>query len=285
MPIDLRPMTRDDIPLGMRLKELAGWNQTPADWAMLLAAGSGLVAMLEGAAVGTATVVGYGKEFSWVGMVLVDPVFRRCGIGTALLEAAIALGRRYGGVRLDATPQGEPLYRRLGFEVEYGLVRMWRPGVPVPAETASDACIGGLHRLAAEAILETAAWDAPVFGARRALILKSLQRDAPGYAFHAGQHNQVTGYCLGRSGSDADQIGPIVAEDLQTAQALLIAALSNSGSRDVIVDVSPVSLDWMSFLKDLGFVQRRPFTRMCLGGVRGFGKPEKEFAIAGPEIG
>src|SRR2546426_10308735 len=34
----LRVMTEADIPAGMRLKELAGWNQTPSDWERFLRA-------------------------------------------------------------------------------------------------------------------------------------------------------------------------------------------------------------------------------------------------------
>ena len=34
----LRIMTMADIPAGMRLKEIAGWNQTAADWKRFLEA-------------------------------------------------------------------------------------------------------------------------------------------------------------------------------------------------------------------------------------------------------
>ena len=34
----LRTMTNADVPAGMRLKELAGWNQTAADWERFLEA-------------------------------------------------------------------------------------------------------------------------------------------------------------------------------------------------------------------------------------------------------
>jgi GNAT superfamily N-acetyltransferase len=285
MKITLRRMTPDDIPLGMRLKALAGWNQTAADWEMLLEAGRGLVAVIDGVAVGTATVVGYGQAFSWVGMVLVDPTFRRRGIGTALLDAAILAGRRYGAVRLDATPQGEPLYRRLGFAVEYGLMRMRRSGAQPSAAPATDDFRGRVEMLATEWIPEIAAYDAPLFGARRDVILGALQRRATGYALCIRRGDEFDGYCLGRVGSGCDQIGPLMAGDAEIAQRLLVAALRNSGGRDVIVDVPTSSPGWLEVLERQGFVAERPFTRMCLGNVGGFGQPEKEFAIAGPELG
>lgn len=36
--IHIRLMTKTDIPAGMRLKDLAGWNQTPEDWLRFLVA-------------------------------------------------------------------------------------------------------------------------------------------------------------------------------------------------------------------------------------------------------
>jgi GNAT superfamily N-acetyltransferase len=285
MEIALRSMTLEDLPLGMRLKTLAGWNQTTADWELLLEVGRGLVAVIDGVGVGTATVVGYGQAFSWIGMVLVDPAFRRRGIGTALLDAAIAAGRRHGAVRLDATPQGEPLYRRLGFEVEYGLMRMRRSGAPPSSAPATEGSLKRVERLAPEWIPEIAVYDAPLFGARRDEILGGLQRRAAGYALGVRRGDKFVGYCVGREGSGCDQIGPLMAGDLKIAQRLLEAALRQSRGRDLIVDVPTSRPGWLEFLARHGFVAERPFTRMCLDGAGGFGQPEKEFAIAGPELG
>ena len=131
--ISLRQMTHNDIPLGMRLKSLAGWNQLETDWEMLLDTGSGgnFVAAYDGTEAGTVTTVTYERRFSWIGMVLVDPAFRRRGIGTVLLTAAIDSGTIYGPVRLDATPEGKRLYDTLGFKDEYRLVRMQRLAAPL----------------------------------------------------------------------------------------------------------------------------------------------------------
>ena len=41
MNVQLRLMTVDDIPEAMRLKDLAGWNQTAADWERFLSRGPG----------------------------------------------------------------------------------------------------------------------------------------------------------------------------------------------------------------------------------------------------
>jgi len=294
--IGLRPMTQADIPLGLRLTSKAGWNQTEADWQMLLAAGFGFVATYGITTVGTATVVPYGTAFSWIGMVLVDPVYRCRGVGTALLEHVIAEARPYGCVRLDATPQGEPLYTRLGFRAEYGLLRMVRQPQALPRQPqhmpiiadSSVLSISGnpvCRALDPARLLDLIAFDAPVFGAVRGGILGALVRNAPRYAVTYLQDDVLRGYCLARSGAVYEQIGPVVADSYEIAEALLLCALGACDQRPVIVDAASAQSTWVAFLRGLGFAVQRPFTRMVLGDVGPSGMPERQYAIAGPEIG
>ena len=113
MNVRLRLMTIDDIPEAMRLKDLAGWNQTAADWERFLFAGPEgcFVAKRKGRVVGTSATIVYQGRFAWIGMVIVDRQFRGQGIGTALLERAIQYldSRNIPCMKLDATPQGRVL--------------------------------------------------------------------------------------------------------------------------------------------------------------------------------
>jgi GNAT superfamily N-acetyltransferase len=275
-------MILEDIPLGMRLKTEAGWNQLEADWKMLLHASSEgcFVAVYRGLEVGTVTTVTYDGRFSWIGMLLVDPAFRRKGIGTALLQAAINVARRRGAVRLDATPLGKTLYDTLGFRDEYHLVRMQRTAGPVPKSPAFRCA-----PLRQDELHEIVRFDEPVFGAQRGAILGALLLNAPEYAYAVKRDGQLAGYCLGRPGSNFEQIGPIVAKDSATAQALVVTALANCPGRNVIID-APVSQEsWLSFLNDAGFSEQRPFIRMCLGTLHHPGQPKRQYGIAGPEVG
>src|SRR5690242_17875638 len=133
-------MTSADVPLGLRLREQAGWNQTEADWRRFLALEPDgcFVAELDGAAAGTAAAFVFGPV-AWVAMVLVDEALRGRGVGGALMRHALDfLDRRaVRTVRLDATPLGRPLYEKLGFVAEYTLLRYagaLPPVEPGPAE-------------------------------------------------------------------------------------------------------------------------------------------------------
>ncbi len=286
--IGLRPMTQADIPFGLQLTSKAGWNQTEADWQMLLAVGFGFLATYGTATVGTATVVPYGTAFSWIGMVLVDPAYRRRGVGTALLQRAIAEAMPYGCVRLDATPQGEPLYTRLGFRAEYGLLRMVRQSAVSITADASVIDIPGNPVCRARdpvRLAELISVAAPIFGAARGDILGALVRNAPRYGFACLQDDALRGYCLGRSGAVYEQIGPVVADSAEIARALLCHALVACGDRQVIVDAFAAKEAWVMFLQSLGFAAQRPYTRMILGRDCPIGMPERQYAIAGAEIG
>ncbi len=63
--IILRKMTPGDIPYGMKLKSLAGWNQLEADWKMLLdAGGDNFVASLHGEDAGIVVSLPYQDHFT-----------------------------------------------------------------------------------------------------------------------------------------------------------------------------------------------------------------------------
>src|ERR1700704_1430193 len=89
--MQLRIMSVLDIAAGMRLKGIAGWNQTVEDWKRFLEASPAgcFVAEVDGTVRGTATTISYDDKFAWVGMVLVDPGYRGQGIGTQLLRRTI----------------------------------------------------------------------------------------------------------------------------------------------------------------------------------------------------
>src|SRR5687768_12657901 len=116
--IEYRRMTAADIPGGLALCRIAGWNQVSNDWQLFLDHDpeSAIVAVAENnSIVGTAATIQYGGQFCWIGMVLVDPSKRNQGIGTQLLERTLHLLKNERCIKLDATPAGREIYLKLGF--------------------------------------------------------------------------------------------------------------------------------------------------------------------------
>ena len=268
----IRPLTSEDIADGLRLCRLSNWNQLEEDWRYFIEPPGigGRVFEREGRVVASVAYLRYGACFSWLSMMLVDPAERRTGIGSQLMDAALEDLAGDKCVRLDATPAGEPLYRKFGFEPEYELVRA---RAQADGFTASNA----VRPFKAEDIEKVVALDREVFGADRRAILRSLFLRAPGLAWMSGDS-----YCFGRPGYLYPQIGPIVGD---RARELLSHCLSRMKGRTVAVDVPQADREWVQWLESAGFTMERPFLRMRRGMNECPGIPERQFAIAGPELG
>ena len=81
----------------------------------------------------------------WVGMVLTDPLFRGRGFATALMGKALEhLDSLVETVKLDASAEGEPLYRKLGF-VEEAVIERWVSDGVVEGAAVSGVYVGNLR--------------------------------------------------------------------------------------------------------------------------------------------
>ena len=273
-------MTEEDLPAALALCRAAGWNQVERDWRQFLRLSPAgcRVATRAGRVVGTVTTLDYEGRFAWVGMVLVDPEARRQGIGTRLLREAIELLRDRGAVRLDATPAGREVYLKLGFRDEYELVRL---AGRVPAELDREET-DDLRPVREEDLDAIAAADAEIFGADRRAMLRWMREGAPEYAWMTPD---AKSYCFGRRGFRYEHLGPIVAEDARRARQLAAACLRRRAGAEFILDAFRHDAEWLAWLAGAGFREQRPFIRMYLGEHRYPGRPERQFAMLGPEFG
>ncbi len=284
--IHYRDMSPADIEAGLALCRASRWNQVRRDWELFLCLSPHgcRVAVKDERVIGTVATVCYEDRFSWIGMVLVDPAERGQGIGTQLLHEALAVLEDEQSIRLDATPAGHAVYEKLGFVDEYNLSRMERP-LPVsemrsennPARPVTEADLPQVHEM-----------DREVFGTDRSLTLKWMLEGAPGYAWVITRGSRIRGYMFGRHGFNFEHIGPVIAEDYETARQLVIACLNTQQkgqARSFILDASRHDAEWKLWLESIGFKEQRPFIRMFYGANPYPGLPEKQFAILGPEFG
>lgn len=277
-------MVDGDVGAGLALSRAAGWNQTREDWDLFLKLsprGCAVAVDDEGQVRGTVATVRYQKHFSWIGMVLVDAAVQRRGIGIQLLREALHILRDEDTVKLDATPAGRKIYVQLDFLDEYPLTRMERQGDARSAQReVTDARL-----ITEEDMPRLFAFDQMAFGADRAAVLKSLHRRAPQLAWFCKDAEEITGFCMGRSGGQFLHIGPIVANSLDAARRLCSAALQQMPDRPVIIDALAGNREWTAWLEDIGFREQRSLMRMYRGLNASPGVVDKQFAILGPEFG
>jgi predicted N-acetyltransferase YhbS len=283
--IHLRLMTPRDVPLGMRLKQQAGWNQTEVDWrrCLELQPDGCFVAEREGVAVGTVTTCIFGP-IAWIAMVLVDVAMRGQGIGRTLLDHALAFldSRGVPSVRLDATPLGRPLYEKRGFVAEYTLTRFEgvAPDVGTPVRYGDTIVVCTMLPEHRERVLQ---FDHQVTGTDRAALLRRLFAEAPDEWRVVLRADDVLGFSAARAGSRAWQLGPCLATG-EAGPLLLADAFGRHAGQRVFVDVSEDNRAAVAVTEKAALVPQRPLYRMCRGP-----KPHESvdlvWASFGPEKG
>jgi len=254
-------MTLADIPLGMRLKNQAGWNQVEADWRRLLdlQPDGCFVAELDCVPAGTVTTCRFGPV-AWVAMMLVDQSFRGRGIGRALMSHALhALDSAdVQTVRLDATPLGHPLYMSLGFAAETTFVK--HVGALPPAN--ESPCPN--EPPSPEMLEQMAALDREVTGTDRGRLLLRLIEERPESLEVAVEAGKVSGFLFTRPGSKARRIGPCIATE-RSGPRLLEAARQTYAGEIVAVDIPADNASAMALATSWGLGVAGALTRMCRG--------------------
>jgi GNAT superfamily N-acetyltransferase len=277
--IHTRPMTLADVPVGMRLKEQAGWNQLEADWRRFLdmEPDGCFVAEQDGMPVGTVTTCVFGPV-AWIAMMLVDAAVRGQGIGRALMVHALEFleGQGVRSVRLDATPLGQPLYEKLGFVAQYQLARF--AGTLPAAEAVSGVSAAGADRIERLLQLDRAItatdrrkWACRLF-AERSEALRVVERGG-----------ETLGFLTVRPGTRALLIGPCLA----TAEAgpLLFAdAWHRYAGRPVFIDIPTGNRPAVERAQAQGLAVQRHLLRMCRG-PEVVERTQELWASSGPELG
>lgn len=255
------------------------WNQTPADWDVFASQGAVLVVRDgQGRIVASGAVLPMGESeeggsVAWISMILVTPAERGRGLGRLVFEACLREALAGGHIpMLDATPQGEPLYRQFGFEPLWKLTR-WRR--EAHAGTVAPA---GASAAPTASVLDL---DAQALGFTRPDVLAALLARPDSVCL---REPEAIG--LLRSGRVAHHIGPLLAAGDEAGAALLVR-LATSVAGPVLVDVPDARTAMSDVLEAQGFTRQRGFTRMALpqpGRNLPLGRPPSIHAIAGPEF-
>jgi hypothetical protein len=196
-------------------------------------------------------------------MVLVTATWRRHGLATRLVEeCTVRLQKAGRAALLDGAPAATSMYAGMGYVPLAGIER-WEGlgGGQAPSTAVLDFEL-----------------DKAVFGAdRRFLLQHFLAR--PG----SGGFRSPNGFSILRRGDRASQIGPIIAQPGE--EMPLLDAAIRAASGPVVIDVLDNGRTLLPRLRELGFRQIRPFTRMAFGLKELPGNPSWLMAAAGPEFG
>ncbi len=274
MSIRLRTLRNEDFVFANKLREIAGWNQTLNDWQRFISLSPDgcFVVEWKGEVAGTATTTCYGQDLAWIGMVLVHPDFRRRGLGQALLEHCIHHLREVKKIRcvkLDATPEGLPLYEKLGFNAEWSLKRWVGHGG------------GNTENCPHDEITDKAlALDRSIFAADRSLLLKSLVQGGM-----ASRVQADASFGLMRPGMAATYLGALSPANENSGLAIARELIDCAPKDLVFWDLPDINQAATQLAKDLNFEAKRDLQRMYLGDNKQAGDPRRMFGISEPGLG
>ncbi len=274
MPAEnLRELRPSDLPDALELSRLAGWNQTSDDWELLLRLDPrGCFGIeVDDRVVATTTLLRYGQQLAWIGMVLTKPDYRRMGFARRLMQAALerSASLKIDSVKLDATADGQPLYEKLGFTTEQIVERWFRdPDRNQEGERSSPP---------ASPPTVSKEMDREAFGADRAEVLRELAKRNPSVA-------TPEGYSFARPGSRSRYLGPCVAADQQTARTVIEQTLRAYSGSSWYWDILASNEKAIELAQEFGFIRQRRLERMVFGG-RITTNDQLVYAIAGFELG
>ncbi|PWJ21140.1 GNAT family N-acetyltransferase [Jannaschia seohaensis] len=253
-----RTMTEADLAQVLDWAAAEGWNPGLDDAAAFLAADpSGFfLADAESGPVAAISVVNHTEAFAFLGLYLVRPDWRGQGIGLALWHHAIAhAGDRTIG--LDGVPAQQANYAASGFEPVSGTVRF--AGRPAPGETP------GIRPAQAADLPLLIEMEGRASGVEKPRYMGPwLSGSATRETLVSERAGKVEGFATVRRCRDGVKIGPLVAEDLETA-AGLIAACAARHPGEVVIDVPGASTALASHCAASGMTPGFDTARMYRG--------------------
>ncbi|HEV7408485.1 MAG TPA: GNAT family N-acetyltransferase [Bradyrhizobium sp.] len=263
----------DDAREALLLSEEAHWNQNEADWRFFLTKGT-VFGIRDGddCLIATAALLPYTSGNAWISMVLVTQSCRRRGLATKLLDACLEAARKQGLTTwLDATPAGATVYGPLGFTPTLELRRLRFAGSTSPATTKPKPAPNSRHD-------DLIARDHSAMGFDRSVLLRELGgRSGSQLVSHGGAMGLI------RDGRTARQIGPLFADHVDSATAL-IETIAQAETGPILIDVVNEHGEFIKNLTNSGWTVERPFQRMRFGRATAQ-NAELPFAVAGPEYG
>ncbi|GLW49326.1 acetyltransferase [Streptomyces sp. NBRC 14336] len=247
--LPIRRLTLRDLTACADLSENRGWPREEHKWGFLLTAGQGYgIDDPEGGLVAACVVTRYGPaeqpDLAAIGMVLVADRHARQGIGRRLMRHVVE-SLSTVPLTLHATPNGRPLYEELGFKAT-GRAEMVAgrftpraddPQVATRAATAED--LPAILRL-----------DEEVFGSDRTPLITRL----PAFADQlrvAEEDGRITGYAAAWPNMHTHVVGPLIARDTQTAQALITSLAANT-DRPLRTDIDVRHEELLAWVKARG---------------------------------
>jgi len=264
-------MTRAELDRVIEWAAREGWNPGRHDAEAFYATDlSGFyVGVLDGVVIASLSAVKYGPGYAFVGYYIVEPEHRGKGYGLRLWEHAHAdiEGRRAG---LDGVLAQTANYERSGYVTAYRNQRYAganpsRNPLPDFGAGATGWEVASFASGDLDAVVE---YDTAMFPAPRRAFLEPWLMQPEAHVLVLRDGESVAGYGVVRPARDGWRIGPLFADDVSKAEALLDALAGRMpAGASVFIDVPQANAEAIAMVRGRGMTPMFETARMYRGGA------------------
>ncbi|MFN3649815.1 MAG: GNAT family N-acetyltransferase [Armatimonadota bacterium] len=261
---EIRRMSRRELEaIAVEWAAAEGWNPGLHDAEAFHATDPQgfLVGTLHGEPVACISAVAYDDTFGFIGFYIVRPGQRGRGYGLRVWNAAVEYldGRNVG---LDGVPAQQENYRKSGFRLEYPNVRYQGTGGGSVPEGLAD-----LSEVPWEAV---EAFDRTAFPVPRRRFLQRWLAQPGATALGLIRDGSLCGYGMIRPCRSGCKIGPLFAEDEDTAQGLFSGLAAQAPDQPIFLDVPAPHREAVRLAEAHGMVPVFDTARMYTRGAPDF---------------
>ena len=272
--LEIRQMRRAEVDDLVAWAAREGWNPGLHDAELFWATDPDafIAAVLGDELIGGGAITSYNGEFGFMGFFIVRPEFRGRGLGNRLWHARrerlLARLKPGASIGLDGVFNMQEYYAKGGFVFSHRNIR-FRGEVPsTPLDAAATATSAGeivpLAELQWDALLD---YDRSCFPAARPSFLKGWITQPDARALGCIHDGVIRGYGVIRRCGEGCKIGPLFANDAETAAALFARLSDFAAGGAVFLDAPENNAAAIELVHQHRMVEVFGCARMYLGAV------------------
>ncbi|MDJ0554210.1 MAG: GNAT family N-acetyltransferase [Microcoleaceae cyanobacterium MO_207.B10] len=238
----VRTMTITDLKLALSWAADEGWNPGIDDANNFYVADPKgfLIGELNGQPISCISAVRYNQKFSFIGIYMVKPEWRKQGFGIKIWQEALRLIDNQPAA-LDAVLEQVDTYKKSGFKPAHHHLRY--QGI-ISGSISED--IRDLKTINFEQIC---LYDSHYFPAERPHFLKTWINQSHGTGYGIVNDGNLVGYGVIRKSTEGFRIGPLFAENQELAAKIFLALCTYSQNQNVYIDVPDVNKQALSLVE------------------------------------
>ncbi|KIL22258.1 hypothetical protein B4134_1165 [Bacillus safensis] len=275
-----RTLTLDDIPDLIALSKEVDWPDYNADELTSLLTNGYFTGFstTDGQVISCAGLFQYDKAAS-IGAVIVSETHRGLGLARKMIDTLLRRSDQSVPVVLTATVQGQPVYEKIGFQTA-GYIHTYKAQTTNPPSAFRVS--GGIHLSPADEtdLPSIEALDEKGAGTNRSSFIRKRMERASFRLIAKNEHHETTGFAFGVETPANLMIGPLTANDEQTALSL-IQSLISSYSGAIRLDMQEETAERLhETLVEAGFTKTNVAHFMMIRGKEKLNDPALFYFLA-----